>query len=205
NTAAGAFALSSNTVGTDNTAIGTAALLQNTEGESNTVAGSHALLNNTLGAFNTAVGTNALQHNTAGGSNTAIGASALAANTGSRNIALGTSAGSIATSGDDNIYIGHLGVAAEAATIRIGDPAVQTDRTFIAGISGANSASGVAVFVNGNGRLGTTTSARRFKEDIRDMGEASAGLLRLHPVTFRYRPEYDDGAGLLQYGLIAEE
>src|SRR5262249_9084892 len=77
--------------------------------------------------------------------------------------------------------------------------------TFIAGISGANSASGVAVFVNGNGRLGTTTSARRFKEDIRDMGEASAGLLRLHPVTFRYRPEYDDGAGLLQYGLIAEE
>jgi trimeric autotransporter adhesin len=37
------------------------------------------------------------------------------------------------------------------------------------------------------------------------MGDGSAGLLQLRPVTFRYRPEYDDGAHLPQYGLIAEE
>ena len=31
------------------------------------------------------------------------------------------------------------------------------------------------------------------------------GLLRLRPVTFHYKPQYDDGSHLLQYGLIAEE
>jgi hypothetical protein len=48
-------------------------------------------------------------------------------------------------------------------------------------------------------------STRRVKEDIRDMGEASAGLLRLRPVTFRYRQPSTDGSKPLQYGLIAEE
>jgi Chaperone of endosialidase len=43
------------------------------------------------------------------------------------------------------------------------------------------------------------------KDDIRDMGVASQDLLKLRPVTFRYKLEHDDGPGLLQYGLIAEE
>jgi len=29
--------------------------------------------------------------------------------------------------------------------------------------------------------------------------------MQLRPVTFYYRPQYDDGSHLLQYGLIAEE
>ena len=29
--------------------------------------------------------------------------------------------------------------------------------------------------------------------------------MRLRPVTFQYRSEYDDGTGLQQYGLVAEE
>ena len=33
----------------------------------------------------------------------------------------------------------------------------------------------------------------------------SRELLKLRPVSFRYKPEYDDGAGHRQYGLIAEE
>jgi len=56
--------------------------------------------------------------------------------------------------------------------------------------------------VNGNGRLGIQASSARYKRDIRDMGDASDKLMKLRPVTFRYK---DDPSGGLQYGLIAEE
>jgi hypothetical protein len=92
-------------------------------------------------------------------------------------------------------------VAGESNTIRIGD--AQT-ATFMAGISGATSAGGVAVFVNGSGQLGTTTSSRRFKEDIREIADESDGLMSLRPVAFKYKPEIDP-TGFAQYGLIAEE
>jgi hypothetical protein len=63
----------------------------------------------------------------------------------------------------------------------------------------------VAVYVASDGRLGTVLSSRRFKEQITDMGDTSSKLLQLHPVNFFYKPEYDDGSHMLQYGLIAEE
>jgi hypothetical protein len=47
-----------------------------------------------------------------------------------------------------------------------------------------------------------TVSSARFKRDIRDMGEASSKLLKLRPVTFRYK---NDQSGTQQYGLVAEE
>jgi hypothetical protein len=53
--------------------------------------------------------------------------------------------------------------------------------------------------------LGTVSSSRRFQEDIQDMGEASSGLLRLRPVTFRYQKPFADGSKPIEYGLIAEE
>jgi len=56
------------------------------------------------------------------------------------------------------------------------------------------------VIVNGGGRLGTTTSSIRFKEDVRDLGAASDDLMKLRPVTFRYKE-----SDLQEYGLIAEE
>jgi len=59
--------------------------------------------------------------------------------------------------------------------------------------------------VSSTGQLGTTTSSRRFKDNILDMGDASSKLFQLRPVTFFYKPQYDDGSHILQYGLIAEE
>ena len=220
NTANGARALDANTVGNFNTASGLGALATNTAGEFNTASGANALFNNTTGGQNTAIGVSALLDNTTGNGNTAIGLSALVNNTtgnsntaiggaalqkvttGIANIAIGNSAGVNLTTGDNNIAIGNPGVTSEADTIRIGN--AQT-RAFIAGISGATSSGGTQVFVNAVGQLGTSTSSRRFKEDISDMGEASAALVRLRPVTFRYKLMYDDGSRLLQYGLIAEE
>ena len=66
-------------------------------------------------------------------------------------------------------------------------------------------ANAVAVLIDSAGQLGTISSSRRFKEDIQDMGEMSRRLLRLRPVTFRYKQASADGSKPLQYGLIAEE
>jgi trimeric autotransporter adhesin len=64
---------------------------------------------------------------------------------------------------------------------------------------------GVAVYVDAGGHFGVQSSSERFKEQIRDMGESTSALMKLRPVTFLYKPEYDKGARTLQYGLIAEE
>ena len=61
------------------------------------------------------------------------------------------------------------------------------------------------MYINTNGQLGTLTSSRRFKDNIQDMGTASSKLFQLRPVTFNYKPQFDDGSHLLQYVLIAEE
>ena len=58
--------------------------------------------------------------------------------------------------------------------------------------------------MDNDGKLGVFLSARRFKTDIGDMENASAGLLALRPVTFHYKRELDK-AGSPQFGLIAEE
>jgi hypothetical protein len=62
----------------------------------------------------------------------------------------------------------------------------------------------VAVLVNGAGQLGTTTSSRRFKHQIADMGAESDVLMKLRPVAFYYKPELDE-TQTRQYGLVAEE
>ncbi len=94
------------------------------------------------------------------------------------------------------------GVGGESNTIRIGDTNI-TD-TFIGGISGTTVASGAAVLVDSSGHLGTVTSSKRFKEEIRPMNRTSEAIFSLKPVTFRYRKEIDR-AGTSQFGLIAEE
>jgi hypothetical protein len=96
--------------------------------------------------------------------------------------------------------------ASESNTIRIGAPDQHT-AAFIAGIVGETTGSNdaVEVVIDSNGQLGTINSSRRYKEDIHDMGDASARLLSLRPVTFRYKKPYADGGKPIQYGLIAEE
>jgi hypothetical protein len=76
--------------------------------------------------------------------------------------------------------------------------------TFIAGISGKTASGGVAVYVNANGKLGTTVSSARFKEQIKPMDKASEAIHALKPVTFRYKEELDP-EGIPQFGLVAEE
>ena len=203
NTAIGRFALVSNASGTGNTATGGLALASNTTGDFNTATGERALGSNNTGSINTAIGYNALGFGDHGWGNTAIGVEALLYNVGDLNIAVGRDAGFNLTTGGGNIDIGNGGIAGESATIRIGEQGTQTT-TFIAGISSA-AVSGTPVLIDGTtGQLGVATSSARFKDAIQDMGDASHGLMKLRPVTFRYKPELEP-TGLQQYGLVAEE
>lgn len=61
---------------------------------------------------------------------------------------------------------------------------------------------GSAVLVAANGQLGVMASSARYKRDIHSMDQASNNLMKLRPVTFRYK---DDPQGIKQYGLVAEE
>lgn len=62
------------------------------------------------------------------------------------------------------------------------------------------------VRVLSNGLLGTNeASSRRFKDDIKPMGEVSNAILALKPVSFHYKKEFDLTGGALQYGLVAED
>ena len=156
----------------------------------------------------TATGYDALDHNNGGNNNTAVGAGALPQNTmGSNNIAIGASAASNTTNdGSNNIDIGSIGGLSDSGAIRIGELFTQTS-FFVAGVRGVTTGSNnaVPVLVDSHGQLGTVSSSRRFKEDIEDMGEASQDLMRLRPVTFRYKQPFADGSKPIQYGLIAEE
>ena len=192
NTANGAFALFSNTTGNANTANGDRALFSNTTGDSNTALGFHALFSTTTGISNTANGSYALNNNTAGLLNTANGGGALAGNTtGSSNIALGFGAGNSISTANNVICIG-------AAGANVGDSC------YIGNIFGQTSASGAAVYVNSNHKLGTLTSSCRFKDDIKPMKRVSEALFALKPVTFHDKKEIDP-AGMQQFGLVAED
>ena len=219
NTATGWQALEFNSSGGSNTAIGGSTLRFNT-GDSNTGTGHDALQSNGAGTRNTATGDSALLHNSTGSHNTGIGAFtlfgnqtgdnntaggylALSNNTGSNNIALGANAGSNLTASVNNIDIGNEGVTAESNTIRIGQAATQS-RTFIAGIRGVTTvnANAVNVVIDSAGQLGTVSSSRRFKNEIKPMDQASEAILALKPVTFHYKSDAKDTP---QFGLIAEE
>jgi trimeric autotransporter adhesin len=208
NTANGAFALFSNTTGNLNTANGYAALNRNTTGMHNTATGDGALFNNIVGDFNTANAYHALFSNISGHHNTADGSEALANATGSGNTALGVHALFSDTTGVNNTALGAsagFNVTTANNVICIGaDGQNVSNSCYIGYIFGVTSAGGTAVFINGDGRLGTTTSSRRFKEEVKPMERASEALFGLKPVTFRYKKNIDP-AGTPQLGLVAEE
>lgn len=222
NTAVGASALVFNTTGIGNTTVGSISQYAGGgTGSYNTSVGAQSLYLKG-GDNNVAVGAGALYVNTDGNENVGVGAESLSTSRASRNvgigygalrnvsdgdnIALGHLAGSNLTTGSYNIAIGNPGVAGEAQTIRIGNTSVldpnRQMRAFVGGIYGATISSGATVLINSSGQIGTVVSSSRFKKDVADMGDASSRLLKLRPVTFRYKT---DETQTQQYGLIAEE
>jgi hypothetical protein len=204
NIAVGHDALTASETTSFNTAVGASAL-RDAYGTQNTGVGRRALWRANTGNSNTAIGAGTLDALDAGSNNVALGADALGeVTTANGNVGIGANAGSGLLTGSGNIYIGSAaGTGTEANTIRIG--ALQSS-TYLAGISGATSSSGIPVYVNAAGKLGTATSSARFKDQIAPLEETQrARVQALRPVSFVYKPGFDDGAKQIQYGLIAED
>jgi len=108
-------------------------------------------------------------------------------------VALGDDAGSGVTTANNVIAIGTQ-VAGENVS----------DTCYIGNIFNQTSSGGAGVFVNSAGKLGTSPSSRRFKDDIKPMDQTSEAILALQPVTFHYKKEIDP-ARTSQFGLVAEE
>src|SRR5438067_7877113 len=227
NTATGKGALFSNTTGQGNTATGSAALGNNTTGAANVAVGAGALALETNGVSNTAVGNNALGANTTGIENTAIGDEALTISNGTNNSALGhfalfrNTSGNFNTAvGDESLFsvtTGSLNIAigrAAGGNIMTADNAIcigsnlpganVSNSCFIGNIRGVTTSNGdaIPVLIDSAGQLGTASSSRRFKREIKPMDQASESILALKPVTFNYR---SDKKSTPQFGLIAEE
>jgi len=195
-----------NTTGSDNVFVGASAGPQNEVGNQNTFTGyrsgymSGVLMNNPVPANdNTFYGYESGYNNTSG----------------DQNVFLGDKAGFNNTTGAGNIYIENQGASSgtEMNTIRIGNS--HHTATYIAGIYSSAAMPTLPfqeVCVDSNNTMFGTMpgsscvmSSGRFKEQIRDMGDSSSKLFQLRPVTFFYKPQYDDGSHAQQYGLIAEE
>jgi hypothetical protein len=202
--AIGSFALVTNTIGADNDAIGVFSMANNTAGNQNVAVGSYTLLNNTTGSGNTALGFQAGYSLATGNNNVFVGNDAsLFTTTGSTNVVIGYNAGVSLTTGNNNIYLSNPGMAVESGIIRIGTVATHT-AAFIQGIfPSVVGGTGIPVFVDATGQLGTVVSSRRFKHDITDMtSDISQNIYKLRPVTFVYNSDESDAQ---QCGLIAEE
>jgi Chaperone of endosialidase len=223
-TGIGAAALRNNTTASDNTAIGSNALRENTISEANVAVGDSALTNyNGLDAgidgFNTALGSIALTALTDGFQNTAVGRRALQVlTTGNNNTAVGWRAGNILTTGNGNTFLGFLAGSNEGPDVSnvicVGESGdtnggEQADnRCYIGQIFGITTGNvGSPVLIDFDGQLGTISSSRRFKKDIKPMDQASEAILALKPVTFHYKDRRDGKKAqeTPEFGLIAED
>jgi Chaperone of endosialidase len=104
---------------------------------------------------------------------------------------LGDGAGNNVTTADNVICIGSIGLNVSASC-------------FIGNIRNVTTAhaDAIPVLIDSFGQLGTASSSRRFKKEIKPMDSASEAILALKPVTFHYKSE---AKGTAQFGLIVED
>nr|UXE45409.1 hypothetical protein Hi04_10k_c4773_00024 [uncultured bacterium] len=145
----------SNTTGYYNVFLGALSGSANTTGIYNSFIGVNSGQKST-GNYNTFIGGASGQNVTIGQNNTFIGLNAgwgVAA--GSQNTMIGFGAGQTANpAGSNNLYLANQGQSSDNGIIRIGDSANQT-AAYIAGVNGTSTSSGVPVFIDANGKLGT--------------------------------------------------
>ena len=212
--------------------MGYQALLSNIDGNSNTAVGFQALFSNTDGDENSALGFQALDQNTTGFRNNAFGllrrwrtTSAAISTTrlvvshcnsdtgGQYNCAFGNAA-LINSTGDANTAAGILRRSRShhwqwqcLYRLSCSGLASENNHTYIRNINSTSVSGGGTDTVTINlstGLLGHLSSSRRYKENIKAIGDASEALYRLKPVSYRYKKEIDSTQSPA-FGLIAEE
>ncbi len=220
NVAVGSVAMQSNTTGYYNTAVGASSLYANTVGQENTAVGFGSLA--TENGFNhTAVGSRSLGNLTSGTDNIGIGRYAgwNLNNNESYNIYIGNQG---AGNENNTIRLGntstHTACYIAGNTTVLGNLTNRGPASIIGSLEalGGATLNGPILFSNLNkassgttpllitkaGKICTSTSSRRYKNDIENMGDTSAALLQLRPVKFTYKT---DNEKRTQFGLIAEE
>ncbi len=216
NTASGRVALYYNTTGYNNTACGALALRSNTSGYNNTACGYVALFNNTTGSSNVAVGFEAGRYagssgytpNETSSNSVYIGAETRAGADGITNeIVIGYGAvgngSNTATYGNGSMArhifpAGNVGIGTTSPDVTL-DVAGNIELSMSTGTGTAV----VAVTGGSNGgtyRLALQSSSRRYKTDIRDLKLGLETVLRMRPVTYRWK-----NGGQQDIGFIAEE
>ena len=196
-----------------------------------TALGTSAAASVTTAIHSVALGNGALNAGTSCDNSVAVGSTALAlVTTGVRNSAVGAASGAALLTGNDNCYFGNIagnahvgaerdniiigasvpGVAAETNALHIGAATGNAagvgnlNKAFICGIRGITTGvnDAIAVLVDSANQLGTVSSTREVKANIKKMGSYSDALYKLRPVTFNYRQHTPD---VISVGLIAEE
>jgi Chaperone of endosialidase len=184
----------------ENCAFGNSVLTAVTTGAHNAGHGYNTLHSLTTGNYNTACGNNSLGVLTTGSQNTTLGREAgVQLVSGSSNILIGYEAGRNYTGSESgNIILGTNATLGESNVIRLGDASTQTT-CYIAGAYG-NTVTGSTLLMDSTGKIGTVVSSKRYKADIRDIGDDSTDIMSLKPRSFIYKKTGD-----FSYGLIAEE
>jgi len=168
--------------------------------------GYQSLASITTASYSTAIGYNSLWQAT-GEKNTCIGAnSGYTITTGTKNIMIGNSADVDTGARTNNINIGGTTTPAYDDTIQIGFSTTSSQKCYIDGIYGITTISGTtnSVLISATGQLGTISSLKSKKRDIRTMGNYSARIHKLEPVLFKWKPEVCN-TDAQQWGLIADE
>jgi hypothetical protein len=220
NTAFGTDALISNGTALGNTAFGALVLTANTTGGSNVAVGESALGSNTTASNNTAVGYQAGYSQTTGGAsagyNAYFGQSAGYASTGYQNTLIGRNAGSAITSGNANTILGQYNGNQGGLDIRTasnyivlsdgdGNPRLYLTTTgtcVVPAIYSDTTANAANVQVDSGGVLRRSTSALKYKQDIRDIEAIDINLLR--GVRYKSKSEQDDQT-IDHFGIVADE
>jgi hypothetical protein len=225
NTAIGQQVLVLNTTGTANSGLAYGALYANTTGSNNTAIGQFALQANTTASGNTAVGYQAGYSNTTGAFNTFIGLNTgYSVTTGSNNTFIGSggvsgvinSAGYAMTTGSKNTIIGNytgnnggldIRTASNYIVLSDGDgvPRLYIDTNGNLNcqkVYDTTTANAVNVHIRNDGFLLRSTSALKYKQNIRDLENIDINKFR--PVRYKSKSEMDDQTKD-HFGIVADE
>jgi hypothetical protein len=217
NVAVGTNALNANTTGGANTAVGFQSGYSSTTGLYNTSIGVESLRASTTASYHTAVGYQAGYSSTTNQQNTLIGALAGTLVTGGDNTFIGTSCGSAMTTGSKNTIIGRYNGNLGGLDIRTasnyivlsdgdGNPMLyfvgSSGELRVSTVYSLTTANAANVWVASDGSIRRSTSALKYKQDIRDVEDFDISALR--PVRYKSKSEKDDQTKD-HLGLIADE
>jgi hypothetical protein len=216
----GAYAGRVTTTATGNVGVGTSVLYDNTTGSSNIAIGQQALRYNTTASNNTAVGYQAGYSAVTSTSNVFVGAQAgysVTATGDNRNTFVGPYAGYFVTSGTKNTIIGGFNGLNNGPDIRTASNYIVLSdgdgnaRAWFRGSDGlmfcppmyaVTSGNSANVVVNPDGGVLRSTSALKYKQDIRDL--PSIDINKFRPVVYKSKCEGDDQTKD-HFGFIADE